>query len=147
MTMETEVCDGCGLQAEKGTLIRDSVDASQLRCEKCIVPDKKARKPRKRKETPVIAAPAVIIETFTTPYPQEPEADALSMRLDAEAWARESGLGKVIVRGPDREDFPRHGFGYVFQILEDGGKERRASARYTSAGRRNMWTLDGMVTG
>jgi hypothetical protein len=50
MNMETEKCENCGVEVEKGTLIRDSVDTSQLRCNKCTAPDKKVRKPRKKKE-------------------------------------------------------------------------------------------------
>lgn len=144
--METEKCEGCGVEVEKGTLIRDSVDASQLRCVKCIGPDKKARKPRKRKEKPVIAPAALVIDPQMEKYKQQPELSqegVLALRLEAEKWANECGLIKVTVQGPNREDFPRYGFGYAFQIMETAGKQRRATARFTSTGLRNMWTLDG----
>lgn len=148
--METEKCDGCGVEVEKGTLIRDqNFDASQLRCEKCIAPDKKPRKPRKRKEKPVIAAATGVIEELVTKRePDEvPPVDLIGMRKDAEDWARECGIANCRANGPDREEFPRRGFGYVFQISEIGCKDRRATARYTSQGIRNMWSMDSLVTG
>ncbi len=145
--MEKETCDGCGAEFEKGSLARDqNGDASQLRCEKCIKPGKKPRKPRKRKEIPVITTVAAPPNVVSRQDP-EPQIDLGVMTSDAEVWAKECGLGKVRVQGPNRETFPQYGFGYTFQIMEVGGKERKATARYTSAGARNFWTIDGMVTG
>jgi len=141
-----EKCENCGVEVEKGTLIRDQKgDASQLRCEKCIVPDKKPRKPRKKKEAPVIAPAAQVVAERTEEL--TPPIDHVALRQDVEKWATDCGLGKVTVSGPQREDFPRHGFGYVFQVREISGKERMATARYTSLGKRSFWTLDGMITG
>lgn len=147
--METEKCDKCGVEVEKGTLIRDQVfDSSQLRCNVCIAPDKKPRKPRKRKEIPVIMA-APTIDWAAEKFLENPPApiDPVALRQDAETWARECGLGKVVASGPTREDYPRYGFGYTFSIMEVGGKDRKATARYTCEGKRNFWTIDGMVTG
>ena len=145
--MELETCDGCKAEFEKGSLIRDqNGDASQLRCEKCIKPDKKVRKPRKRKEIPVIATAATPPNVVCRQDPAI-KIDPVVLAWDAEAWATECGLGKVTVQGPNRENYPQHGYGYSFQIMEVGGKERKATARYTSAGARNMWTIDGQVTG
>lgn len=148
--METEQCDGCGVEVEKGTLIRDqNFDSSQLRCNKCIKPDKKPRKARKRKEIPVIAAATGVLETLVSKREEDevPIVDLVGMKKDAEDWARESGIANCRASGPDREEFPRHGFGYCFQISEIGGKDRRATARYTSRGVRNMWSMDSLVTG
>jgi len=145
---EVEKCEGCGLEVEKGTLIRDAVDSSQLRCQNCIAPDKKPRKPRKRKEKPVIAAAAAVVDTIIHRVPEEiPPVDLDTLRKDAQTWAQECGLGLVRVDGPDRENFPKHGFGYVFQIAEISGKQRRATARYTCYGLRNFWSMDSLVTG
>ena len=87
-------------------------------------------------------------ETIITRVPDDeipinPEA----LRKDAQAWAQECGLGQVRLDGPDRENFPRHGYGYVFQITELSGKQRRATARYTCYGLRNFWSMDSLVTG
>jgi hypothetical protein len=137
-----EKCSKCGVEFLSGTLTRDSVDAALLYCEKCRPKEKKPRKPRKRKEPPVIATAAPPV-TFVEPPPIPPE----KLRKDAEAWAIECGLPKVRVHDPIREDYPRYGFGYVMQIMEVGGKDRKATARYTCKGERSYWTIDGMVTG
>lgn len=143
-----EQCVKCGAEALEGMLIRDSVDSSQLRCQNCIAPDKKPRKPRKRKEKPVIAAAAAIVETIIQRAPEETyPIDLEALRKDAHAWAKECGLGQVRLNGPDREDFPQYGYGYVFQIAEISGKQRRATARYTCHGLRNFWSMDSLVTG
>lgn len=146
--VEVEKCEGCGLEVEKGHLIRDAVDSSQLRCQNCIGPDKKPRKPRKRKEKPVIAAAAAVVDTIIQRVPEEVYAiDREALRKDAEAWAKECGLGQVRLDGPDREDFPQHGYGYIFQVAEISGKQRRATARYNCYGVRNFWSMDSLVTG
>lgn len=137
-----EKCSKCGFEALTGTLVRDTVDAALTYCEKCRPKEKKPRKPRKRKEPPVIA-PAAPPVTFVEPPPIPSE----KLMKDAEAWAIECGLPKVIVRDPIRESYPRYGFGYVMQIMEVGGKDRKATARYTCHGQRSYWTIDGMVTG
>lgn len=151
MNMETEKCEKCGVEVEKGTLIRDSVDSSQLRCNKCIVPDKKPRKPRKKKEIPMgLSVPtAEIMMAKAAKYPQKesPPIDPDILKTDVEKWAQECGLGKVNAIGPTREDYPYYGFGYSFHIQEISGKQRKASARYTSQGLRSFWTIDGIVTG
>ena len=95
---EVEKCEGCGLEVEKGTLIRDNVDSSQLRCQKCIAPDKNPRKPRKRKEKPVIAAAAAVVDTIIQRAPEiVPLVDHEALRKDAQAWAQECGLSQVRV--------------------------------------------------
>lgn len=143
--METEKCDKCGVEVEKGTLIRDSVDASQLRCQKC---SKEPRKPRKKKESSATALPSVI-DVMEAKFKENPPPpiDSLVLQQDVEKWAQECGLGKIRAAGPTREDYPRFGFGYSFQIQEISGKERKASARYTCRGERSFWTIDGIVTG
>lgn len=147
--MELEKCDKCGVEVEKGTLIRDAFDASELRCQKCSAPDKKPRKPRKRKEKPVIAAATGILGVLATKREEEevPPVDLIGMKKDAEDWARECGIANCRANGPERELFPIYGFGYVFQISEIGGKDRRATATYTSHGLRNFWSMDSTVTG
>lgn len=145
--METEKCDKCGVEVDKGALIRDAFDASQLRCAICSKPDPKPRKPRKRK--PVIAVSSSLIEEIITPreVDEVPFVDHGKLRKDVEAWVKECGLGPARVNGPDREDFPHHGFGYNFQVMETAGKKRMATARYTSKGLRNYWSMDSLVTG
>lgn len=146
--METEKCEKCGVEVEKGSLIRDAVDASQLRCAICSTPDRKPRKPRKRKEKPVIMAAGEMIEEIASHRADEvPPVDYGVLRKDVEGWAKECGLGPANINGPDREDFPRFGFGYNFQIMEIAGKKRMATARYTSRGLRNYWSMDSLVTG
>lgn len=142
--METEKCDKCGVEVEKGTLIRNSVDASQLLCRKC---SKKPRKPRKKKESP--AAGLTLIDVLEAKFLENPPPpiDPLTLQKDVEKWAGECGLGKIRAAGPTREDYPRFGYGYSFQIQEISGKERKASARYTCLGQRSFWTIDGIVTG
>lgn len=145
--METEKCEKCGLEAEKGTLIRDSVDASKILCSQCITPVKKPRKPRKKKEP--AEDPIASIDLMGAKFMKNPPQaiDPIALQKDAEKWAEECGLRKVIANGPSREDYPRYGFGFVFQIRETSGKERMATARYTCRGERSFWTLDGAVTG
>jgi len=151
---EKETCEGCGAEYEKGSLARDqNGDASQLRCPTCLKPDEKPKKKtRKRKETPMPAA-AVPVQgllpvtkelIFSNP---EIPLNLEELAKDAEAWARECGLPKVTVQPAVKENFPKRGYGYTFQIMEMGGKDRKATARYTSHGKRNFWTIDGMVTG
>lgn len=149
MTVETEKCEKCAVEVEKGALIRDAFDASQLRCAACSAPDPKPRKPRKRKEKAVIMAATATIEMIVTQREQEdtPPLDLAQLRKDAEIWAKECGLGPVTIDGPDREDFPRHGFGYNFHVQETSGKKRMATARYTKHGARNYWSMDSLVTG
>jgi hypothetical protein len=137
-----ETCSKCGAEASTGTLARDTVDAALIYCEKCRPKEKKPRKPRKRKETPVIATAAPPV-TFVEPPPVPFE----KLKKDAEAWAIECGLPKVLVHEPVREDYPRYGFGYVMHVMEVAGKGRKATARYTCKGERSYWTIDGMVTG
>lgn len=143
-----EACTKCGAEALEGMLIRDSVDAALLYCEKCRPIEKKPRKPRKKKEIPVKTQVVAIDEAkvrFETNPP--PPIDPVALRKDAQDWATECGLGPVRANGPTREDYPRYGFGYSFQIQEISGKERKASARYTCRGERSYWTIDGIVTG
>lgn len=151
--METEKCDKCGVEVEKGTLIRDqSFDASQLRCNVCIAPDKpkKTRKPRKKKEVPVIA-PSPTIEMAAAKFLENPPppVDLVKLRQDAAQWAGECGLLNAVAGVGVREDYPRYGFGYVFHIngKTRSGKDCMGTARYTCRGERSFWTIDGMVTG
>lgn len=110
--------------------------------------EKSPRKPRKKKEKVVIAAAAAVMETIINRDPEKiPAVDHDALRKDAQAWAQECGLAEVRVAGPDREDFPQYGFGYIFQITEISGKQRRATARYSSQGLRNFWSMDSLVTG
>ena len=70
------------------------------------------------------------------------------VRLAAIEWAKECGLKPPFtVNGPERVNYPREGHGYVVSIREDTGKQRLATARFTSAGAPSYWSLDGLVTG
>lgn len=141
-----EKCSKCGTEFLSGTLTRDTVDAALLYCEKCRPKEKKPRKlrkPRKRKETPVIATAAPPVVKFVEPPPVPPQV----LKKDAEAFAIECGLSNVSVQDPAREEYPQYGFGYVVQVMERGGKERRATVKYTAHGKRSYWQMDGMVTG
>lgn len=97
----------------------------------------------------MIAAVSAVLEAIINQreVDEVPPVDLVQLRKDAEAWAKECGLGPMTLRGPDREDFPRFGFGYNFQIMEISGKKRMATARYTSKGLRNYWSMDSLVTG
>lgn len=97
----------------------------------------------------MIAAASGVLEAIITQREKEevPPVDHALLRKDAEAWAKECGLGPMTISGPDREDFPRSGFGYNFQIMEISGKKRMATARYTKHGARNYWSMDSLVTG
>lgn len=96
----------------------------------------------------MIAAAAAVVDTIIQRVPEEVYAiDREALRKDAEAWAKECGLGQVRLDGPDREDFPQHGYGYIFQVAEISGKQRRATARYNCYGVRNFWSMDSLVTG
>lgn len=150
--METEKCEKCGVEVEKGTLIRDqNGDASQLRCNVCIAPDpkpKKTRKPRKRKEKTMIKALEVPASLAKTPLLEIPPIPPGVLERDAELWAKECGLkDQVRVNPAVREDYPRHGFGYTLMIQEQAGKRRMGTARYNSKGERSYWSVDGIVTG
>jgi hypothetical protein len=64
----------------------------------------------------------------------------------AEKWASESGFKGVLeVSVPSVEKYPQRGHGYVVQVREKGGKERMATAHFTSKGEPSLWTLDGKV--
>jgi len=146
--METETCDKCKKTADKGTLIRDSVDAALLYCAAC---KPKTRKPRKKKQISIgITVPmAEIMKERAAKFEQRQSlpVDPALLKKDVEKWAQECGLGNIRADGPNREDYPYYGFGYSFQIQEIAGKQRKASARYTSSGQRSFWTIDGIVTG
>lgn len=153
-----EKCSKCGAEAPSGALARDTVDAALIFCEKCRPAEKKPaekiekaekpaekkprkpRTPRKRKE-PEMTPPAAPV--FVEPPPIPPEI----LRKDAEACAIECGLSNVMIHEPVRENYPKYGFGYVVQIVERSGKQRRATLKYTAHGKRSYWQQDGMVTG
>jgi len=69
--------------------------------------------------------------------------DLTAMRASALDWALECGLkGDIDAEGPERQDYPREGHGWVVILRERAGARRMATARFTSAGRRSMWTID-----
>lgn len=71
-----------------------------------------------------------------------------ALREDGKKWAEECGLKPPFnVQGPDRIDYPQRGYGYQMTVREAGGKQRLGSARFTSAGVRSYWSIDGIVTG
>ena len=74
--------------------------------------------------------------------------DAEGMARDAKKWAVESGLrDPVDVSEPEKVEYPRRGYGYVFSVREREGKQRMATARYTKGGSRSFWSMDSLVTG
>lgn len=76
------------------------------------------------------------------------EIDQQEIIKDAEEWATVNGLkGPFRLDGPDRQDFPKRGYGYVVQVREQGGKQRMVTLRYTNDGKRSFWQMDGMITG
>lgn len=70
------------------------------------------------------------------------------LKVKALEWAIECGFaGEIVASDPEREDFPKWGYGYVVMVHEKAGKKRRGSARFTHEGVRNFWQMDGMITG
>lgn len=69
----------------------------------------------------------------------------------AEVWAIECGLrGPFDLAGPDKVDYPQHGYGFVVLVSElnpykPGARVRMGTARFTDQGERAMWTIDGSV--
>lgn len=64
----------------------------------------------------------------------------------AEKWAAESGfVAPVEVSVPEVEKYPKRGHGYVVQVREKTGRERKATAHFTAGGDPSLWTLDGRV--
>ena len=120
---------------------------------------------RKKKAVPASAPGADAPPPAAPPVPQAAPAAALAPPSDnghsketpeflsgilnnAGAWAEECGLKKPFdLSGPDRVNYPRHGHGYVVTVKEQSGKQRAASARYTSEGVRGYWSVDTLITG
>lgn len=76
------------------------------------------------------------------PAVQPPSIDAI--RKMAMQWAESCGLRPpFMVSGPDREDYPRHGHGFVVKIQEQSGRNTMGTARFTETGKPSMWTVDG----
>lgn len=64
----------------------------------------------------------------------------------AAKWAFECGFkDPVDVSVPEVRKYPQRGHGYVVQVRETAGKERMATAHFTSGGEPSLWTLDGKV--
>lgn len=98
--------------------------------------------------TPEVKAPEVEAPPSNVVTAPEIPVSLDAIRDDAVAWAVECGFkGDFMVNGPDRVDYPQSGYGYVVVIKEQTGKQRMGSARFTSAGVRSYWSIDGIVTG
>lgn len=96
---------------------------------------------RKRKEEPKKEEQMVLTQTYV-------ELDMVKLKEDARQWAVECGLKEpFVIDEPVKEPFPKFGHGYSIRINEMKGKERMATARYTHAGKRSYWSVDGLVTG
>jgi hypothetical protein len=77
------------------------------------------------------------------PGPLLAEIDLTAVRASALDWSEECGLkGDIDAEGPEREDYPRQGHGWVVTLCERTGQRRLATARFTSDGSRAMWTVD-----
>jgi hypothetical protein len=79
-----------------------------------------------------------------SPRPLLAETDLTAVLAAALDWSAECGLkGDIDAQGPERENYPREGHGWVVTLRERTGERRLATARFTSDGRRSMWTVDG----
>lgn len=115
------------------------------------------RKKKGGPEAPPPAAPAAAPppQAPTEPPPQapaekppEPEPDMEEILKDAERWAAESGLKPpFMLTGPERTPYPQRGHGYMVTVHEKAGRCRMGTARFSSSGRRSMWTIDGAYAG
>lgn len=71
-----------------------------------------------------------------------------TVKEDARRWAEECGFkGTLALDEATRNEFPKQGHGYAVIVREMEGKQRLATARYDSNGRRTYWSMDGIVTG
>jgi hypothetical protein len=77
------------------------------------------------------------------PRPLLAETDLTAIRASALDWSEECGLkGDIDAEGPEKENYPRGGHGWVVTLRERSGERRLATARFTSDGSRSMWTVD-----
>lgn len=75
------------------------------------------------------------------PAPEPPAPEPAAILEKAVAWARECGLrGEIRTEGPSRVDYPQRGHGYTVLLVDAASQV--GTARFTSAGARDMWTLD-----
>lgn len=101
-----------------------------------------ARKRKKEKAAPLLVsiAPGTKEPAPGTEKLEPPPAVFLQRAAE---WAVECGLKKEFtLTGPERIDYPKHGHGYSVTVQEREGFQRMATARFTAAGQRNLWTMD-----
>ncbi len=109
---------------------------------------KKEEEPSVETSTAQAPVPVVPLPPPNGQSKTDPPEFLARIRRDVIEWAKECGLKPPFnVSGPDRVEYPRQGHGYAATIQEETGKCRMGSARYTSAGDRSYWTIDGIVTG
>lgn len=109
---------------------------------------------RKRPEAPPETQPSLPLdkepenEVPTFPSPAVPKPDPQKILKSAEEWATRNGLkGPFTLTGPEVVSYPRSGFGYLVLVHENNGQARLGSARFDAAGKRSMWTMDGVYGG
>jgi hypothetical protein len=103
------------------------------------------KKPRKKREKKVVKEGQMPMQVMEA-TPMISEAFLGEIRQKALDWARECGLvGEIDAAAAIKVDYPRYGYGFSVNVREKGGKERMATARFTSAGVRSYWSLDGKV--
>lgn len=99
----------------------------------------KKKKPKKADPLLVPIAPGA---KEPGPAVEKEPPPAVFLQKAAE-WAVECGLKKEFtLTGPERIDYPKHGHGYAVTVQEREGLRRMATARFTAAGQRNLWTMD-----
>lgn len=117
---------------------------------------KRKKQPAKKEEGQMELVPLVVLEPLVQePPPLPPPAPEFlaTLKEDAIRWASECGLRPPFqVSGPDRVLYPEKGHGYIVTMNEIGRPKPEArcrigTARYTSEGRRGMWTIDGTPSG
>jgi len=103
------------------------------------------KKPRKKRERKVKEEPVAVIAETREPV----VAGSLlneDLRLKAEDWARECGLvGELDITEVVKVNYRKFGHGFSVTLKEKGGKERLATARFTSEAARSYWSMDGKV--
>lgn len=108
---------------------------------------KKEEKPFMTPAAPIGGVPVNGKMEIHEPPPAVVKPPSMDQIIKAAAqWAESCGLKPPFdIAGPAREDYPRHGHGFVVKIQEQSGRRTMGTARFAEDGKPSMWTVDGVM--